>query len=384
MIFIGIALALAYAAVMLLYLIGWRNLPRWEIPVGFIPVMPVTVIIPARNEAENIAACLQSILRGTYPAALLEIIVIDDFSTDATAALVAQIAENTRHATVRLTRMADYLLPGAQVSAHKKKALEIAIAQARGDLIVTTDADCIVPIDWLNYIVSCSIGTHRKGALVCAPVIFHREKNVLQRFQSLDFLGLMGITGAGIHLGFQRMGNGANLAYPRDLFAEVDGFAGNENHASGDDLFLIQKVAQRDPTRVTFLKNRYATVRTEAKPDWRSFWQQRLRWSTKNAALPEWPVKFVLGIVFCFCWSMVLLALLAPFWALAGWLLIFQIAVKTVFDFIFLREMCRFFDRRDLMRSFVPAFFLHIFYIAGVGTASLFFKQYNWKGRKVQ
>lgn len=225
--------------------------------------------------------------------------------------------------------------------------------------------------------------------LLAAPVAFHREQNLLQRFQSLDFLGLMGITGAGIRLGFQRMGNGANLAYSKAVFEAVGGFAGNDNVASGDDMFLIQKVAARWPGSVFFLKNPAATVLTEAPASWRSFLQQRLRWGTKNAALPEWPVRLVLLAVFLFCSSILINSVLA-FLALIGFLsnsillltiLLGQILVKAAFDYVFLREMCYFFNRKDLMRWFIPSFFLHILYVSLLGAASIFFRKYEWKGR---
>ena len=202
----------------------------------------------------------------------------------------------------------------------------------------------------------------------------------------------MGITGAGIRLGFQRMGNGANLAYPKSVFEAVGGFAGNDNLASGDDMFLIQKVAARWAGSIFFLKNPAVTVLTEAPTSWRSFFQQRLRWGTKNAVLPEWPVRLVLLAVFLFCWSILInsvLALLSAAGLFAGstlimTILLVQIFVKSAFDYVFLREMCRFFNREDLLRWFVPSFFMHVLYIALIGIASVFFKKYAWKSRRVR
>jgi cellulose synthase/poly-beta-1,6-N-acetylglucosamine synthase-like glycosyltransferase len=427
----SIFLTIAYVAIMLAYRWGWRALPEWQIPESWQPSVRVSVIIPARNEAANIEACLRSILEGSYPANLLEIIVVDDFSGDETSEIVESLKFEVWSSAVCLIRLSDFLPTEARFRANKKKAIEIGIAHATGELIMTTDADCVVPGDWLRLVVSRFNPTpdpspERRGdrdivaehataplpfgggvgggvetggipTLLAAPVAFHREQNFLQRFQSLDFLGLMGITGAGIQLGWQRMGNGANLAYPKAVFEEVGGFSGNENLASGDDMFLIQKVAARWPGSVFFLKNPAATVLTEAKPDWRSFLQQRLRWGTKNAALPEWPVRLVLLTVFLFCWSILLNSVLAalalvgvpannslPLLASPPTILLFQLSVKAVFDYIFLREMCRFFKREDLLRWFVPSFFLHTLYIPLVGAASLFLRRYEWKGRRTR
>jgi len=386
----SVLLAVFYAALMEAYLRGWRALPEYEMPEEWVPTAMVSVLVPARNEASHIEACLRSILSCSYPAHLLEIIVIDDYSEDNTRQVVLEMASEVP--AIRLLRLSDFNVPDTILS-HKKKAIEIGVAHARGAIIVTTDADCVAPVDWLRWMVGGILASpaRRDVQLLAAPVAFHREQNLLQRFQSLDFLGLMGITGAGIQLGWQRMGNGANLAYRKSVFEEAGGFKGNENVASGDDMFLIQKVAARYPGGVAFLKNPAAIVLTEAKPDWLSFWQQRLRWGSKNAALPEWPVRLALLTVFLFCWSIVLTvgwllwSLLVPCTngvRTISALLLVQLLVKSTADYRFLREMCMWFARRDLLRWFWPSFLLHTAYIVVVGTASLFFKNYVWKGRE--
>lgn len=382
----SIGLLFTYVLLLGRYLYGWRALPGWRIPPEWKPNTRISVLIPARNEAANIRACLLSILEVSYPAHLLEIIVVDDHSGDGTAEVVRQfsgdfnLSENSAPALVLLS-LAGHLKPDEVVRSFKKKALEIGIARAKGDLIVTTDADCIAPKDWLLLVTSV-FEEKKEVKILASPVAFHREYNLLQRFQSLDFLGLIGITGAGIQLGRQRMGNGANLAYPKAAFEAIGGFTGNEHRASGDDMFLIQKVAAQWPGSVFFLKTPAAAVLTEAKADWRSFFQQRLRWGTKNAALPEWPVRLALLAVFLFCWS-IWLNLFR--WNAPGFVLlaVFQLLVKAIADYAFLREMCRFFKREDLLRWFVPSFFLHTLYIPLVGTASLFVKKYEWKERMV-
>ncbi len=382
---ISLLLTLAYAALMRYYVQGWRTLPEWRIPHDWEAKTLVTILIPARNEAENISDCLHSILDGAYPLHLLDIIVIDDFSEDETASIVEQIALQHVMASIRLLRLSEIFPPDAAGQANKKNAIEQGIARASGELIVTTDADCIAGKGWLRLLVS-RFEAPDKPVLVTGPVLFHREKNVLQYFQSLDFLGLMGITGAGIHKGFQRMGNGAHLAYYKSIFQAVDGYEGNRQTASGDDMFLIQKVAARYPGRIAFLKNAAAAIRTEAKPDWRSFVQQRLRWGTKNAGLPEWPVRLILLAVFLFCWSIWVNAVALS--CCVGkselvYIVVFQLYIKITFDWMLLAEMCRYFKRRDLLQWFIPSFFLHTLYIPLVGTGSLFFRKYRWKGRNV-
>ncbi len=380
-------LAFVYAWIMFTYYRAWQALPAWCLPAGFLPDIPVTVIIAARNEADNIINCLRSILNGAYPPKLLEIIVVDDFSEDETAALVRQFiekrtGESALTLSIKLLQLSAFLLPAARFTANKKKAIERAVAQASGAIIVTTDADCLAPVDWLCLITSC-FSSNAHLSILAAPVAFHREMNLLQRFQALDFLGLMGITGAGIQLGWHRMGNGANLAYRKSAFEAVGGFSGNAQVASGDDMFLIQKMAAKWPGSVRFLKNPAATVHTTAKATWQEFWQQRLRWGTKNAALPEWRMKAILLVVWLFCWSILLVWGAVLFGLLSWQVLACQLLVKASADWLLLREMCQYFKRKDLLRWFLPSFFIHTAYIALVGLGSLFFKKYTWKGRVV-
>jgi cellulose synthase/poly-beta-1,6-N-acetylglucosamine synthase-like glycosyltransferase len=383
-------LAIAYAGLIITYLCAWRALPKGVLPEDFAPKNTLSILIPARNEADRIEACLQSILETDFPNNLLDIIILDDFSEDETVRVVQQFSEKLTHfgPSIRCIQLAEHLPAEARFTANKKKALELGVAQTKGPIIVTTDADCVVPKNWLRHLAHAF--EQPKTQMVCAPVVFHRERHVLKYFQSLDFLGMMGITGAGYQMGWHQMANGANLAFRKSAFETVKGYQGNTHLASGDDMFLVQKIAQRWPESVRFLKNKDAAVRTEAMPDLRSFWQQRLRWGTKNAAIPNWPLRISLLLVFVFCWSIWLnLALALSDVATSRfpenlWVLLFQCSVKALFDFIFLAEMCRFFNRRDLLRWFWPSFFLHTAYIPALGLASLFLKQYVWKGRNAR
>lgn len=374
-IFVLSGLALAYTALLVCYRFAWRNLPVFEIPADYVPHTAVSVVIPARNEAANIGPCLRAILGGTYPKELMEIVVVDDFSDDGTASIAEQYAAGAA-CPVRVFR----LDAASGAGFGKKSAIEYAVAQARGTLIATTDADGVAPPGWLLYLAA--LQETRRPKAIAAPVMFQGDRNLLQHFQALDFAGLMGITAAG--MGRHHMGNGANLAYPKAVFDAVQGYSGVRDRASGDDMFLLQKIARQWPGEIVFLKNAGATVQTEAMPGLRAFWQQRLRWGTKNAALPDWPVRIVLGLVFVFCLALVLEAPLAFFypdlrWAVPGCLLL-----KAAADYLLLRDMCAFFGRRDLLRWFWPSVLLHTVYIAGIGAASLFFKTYTWKGRSLK
>lgn len=371
---------------MLRYIEGWQALPTWNIPFDFSPKTKVTILIPARNESENIQRCIQSILNQKYPIHLFEIILIDDHSTDGTADLVQQFQVSN----LLILFLKDFIKNRNELKAFKKKAIEIGIEKSKGELIITTDADCIVPSDWLNLIVSfyeksANTNEGKPYQFIAAPVNFHDEKSLFEKFQSIDFLGMMGVTGAGIHRRFMNMCNGANLAYTKNAFHEVNGFVGVNEIASGDDMLLMQKIAKRFPNQIGFLKNHKATVLTKAMPDLKSFSNQRIRWASKSGNYQELQIIIILALVFLFCVSILLNFFLLFFlFEKIALVFTFQILVKTIIDYFFLNKMCHFFNRKDLMKIFLPAQFFHILYIVSIGFISNLKKEYNWKNRKVR
>ena len=378
-IYISFFLTIAYVFIILRYIEGWKALSDWQIPTNFQPQTKVTVLIPARNESGNIQKCVQSVFNQKLPKTLFEIIVIDDHSTDDTIAKIHQL----QLPNIKVLQLQDFITHRNETQSYKKKALEIGIQQSTGDLIVTTDADCIAPTNWLSLIVS--FYEKKQHKFIAAPVNFYDENTLLEKFQSLDFVGMMCVTGAGIRRQFMNMCNGANLAYEKAAFYEVNGFEGINHIASGDDILLMQKMAKRYPNQVGFLKNKNATIITKAMPNLSSFINQRVRWASKSGSYTEFQIIAILALVFFFCVSIVFNFFLLPFfWTIIGWVLLFQIIIKSIIDFFFLNMMCNFFERKDLMKTFLSSQVLHILYIAVIGFLGNVKKEYQWKGRKVK
>lgn len=394
----AVLLTAIYLYFIFLYTKWWKRLPFFPAPPTAEPTrvsdkrleanpssasqkpLFISVLIPARNEADNIGACLRSILAGTYPKTNFEIIVIDDHSEDETPQYVRDFAIKNPH--VRLIELKDYVKL-ADNQPFKKRAIEAAIGEAKGELIVTTDGDCLAPKDWLSLIALFYQQTGKR--FIAAPVNFYDEKTALERFQSLDYIGMMGITGAGVAGRFMNMCNGANLAYQKDLFYEVGGFRGIDHVASGDDMLLMQKVAKRQPEALGYLKNPAATVLTKAKPDLAAFFSQRQRWATKSSSYTEFFTVFQLAVVFLFCWGIILSFCLSIIYdGRFIWLFLFSFSAKTVADYFFLRQMVQFFNREDLLHPYLSPQLGHILYIVAVGTLSNFKKTYRWKGRVVR
>ena len=181
------------------------------------------------------------------------------------------------------------------------------------------------------------------------------------------------------------MSNGANLAYPKSVYQELNGFMDVDHIASGDDILFMQKVAQAYPDEIHFLKSPSVAVKTEAMPNWKAFFQQRLRWGTKSAQYPEWQITLILAIVFFYSWSILLSLLAIPFLGMPmAYLFAFLLLTKSTVDYVFLRKASLFFRKEKLMKHFVIAQLYHIVYIAIVGLASNLVKTYEWKGRKVK
>ncbi|MEJ7683726.1 MAG: glycosyltransferase family 2 protein [Segetibacter sp.] len=154
-----------------------------------------------------------------------------------------------------------------------KKAIELAIERAKGDWIVTTDADCIVTKDWLlNF---NNFTRQYNSVFVAAPVKFINTGSFVSIFQCLDFMSLQGITAASVHHGFHSMCNGANLAYNKKAFYEVGGFNGIDNIASGDDMLLMHKIYVRYKKQVHFLFSQSSIIETKPMETWKAFYQSK-------------------------------------------------------------------------------------------------------------
>ena len=365
------------------YVFGWRTMPVWTrtSPSSNFQTS-VCILIPARNEEEYIIDCLRAILEQRYPSDLLEIIVIDDFSTDKTADLVDYLVE--RVSNLRLLQLKDLVSEEEKkkLNSFKKKALELAIAQTQQELIITTDADCVMDPLWLQTIVAYY--EEHRPQLIAAPVCYKGEQSFVEKFQSLDFMGMMVSTGASIHLGIADMGNGANMTYTRTAFEAVNGFEGIDHIASGDDMLLMTKIAEKFPDQIRFLKNLDATVYTYPQPNWSSFVQQRLRWASKSAQYKDKRITFFLAAVYLFNVSIVV-NLIGGVLGSTTMLVLFglQFVLKSIFDFVYLRTASRFFNRSELLSLFLPSQLAHILYIIVIGFWSQFGK-FEWKGRKVK
>ena len=383
---ISLLLFTGYALLIIFYTVSWKQMPRFvpaAIQLADEDAVKISIIIPARNESANIRACLDSICLQSYPAHLYEVLVIDDHSTDDTASIV----KNYPATNIRLISLQDVLQNGI-INSYKKKAIEIAISKATGQLIVTTDADCIIPEKWLQAIAEFYGQTN--AALMVMPVAFlpitqsdELGAKLLSIFQSLDFMVLQGITGASVYKKAHSMCNGANLAYTKKVFEEVGGFKGIDHIASGDDMLLMHKIFRLYPEKVLFIKSPEVIVQTQPAPNLKAFINQRIRWASKADRYDDKRIFVVLLLVYFFnVWLMVLIIASLFLNSLLYYTLILIVA-KTLVELLFLIPVAAFFSNSKLLYYFPFAQPFHILYTVVAGWLGKF-GSYSWKGRKVK
>jgi cellulose synthase/poly-beta-1,6-N-acetylglucosamine synthase-like glycosyltransferase len=366
-------LLLPYTVLLLLYRYWWSKTKTVTVNSTFQPSTGFSIIIPARNEEQNINACLQSIAQLNYPNELFEVIVMDDFSTDATVATAQQFP------FVKVLELKTLL--NEKINSYKKKAIELGIAASTGDYIVTTDADCIVPENWLyNF---AFIIQQKPTVFIAAPVAMKEERSAIKVFQSLDFLSLQGITAASVGAGFHSMCNGANLCYSKEAFYKVDGFKGVDHIASGDDMLLMHKLYKQYPNEVHYCKAADSIVLTEPVETVAAFFRQRIRWASKADKYDDKRIFAVLLLVYLLNVWLLVLAISCFFISNNLQLLLLALGIKTIAELFFLFPVARFFQKQQLLVWFPLAQPFHIVYTVIAGWLGKF-GNYEWKGRTVR
>lgn len=371
---ISFLLALIYVMIVFTFIKGWGRLSPYR-GIKLNTSTKVSILVAARNEEAHIKQTITDLLAQDYPSELVEIIIINDHSTDSTAHIVSSFASEG----VKLI----HLNEEKSFNSYKKKAIEVAIAQSSGDLILTTDADCRMGIHWLRTIVSYY--EEHRYKMISSPVAYFDEQNLFERGQTLEFSYLIGLGASTIGNNRPTTCNGANLAYERKAFDEVNGFKGIDDLASGDDELLLHKMAAKYDHKIGFLKSTDAIVYTRAKSSLAELIQQRKRWASKSTRYKNKGIVFLGVAVWLFNLSILvngMLSLVFPsssFWQI----FIVQLLAKLSIEIVFLFGVTSFFKRKQLLALQPLVSILHVIYIVYIGIAGNSGK-YNWKGRMVK
>ncbi len=338
------------------------------------PRTTFSIVIPFRDEAENLPALLESIKKLNYPKTLFEVILIDDFSSDESEKLIYRW--RMENGEFHMTLIESVRMSGSP----KKDAIVRAVPIVVNDWIVTTDADCILPENWL-LILNDYILTH-DTAMIAGPVVYETKNRFGHHFQQLDLMALQGATIGSFGIGKAFMCNGANFAYEKKFFAELGGFAGNEQTASGDDVFLLQKAVAKFPEKVHYLKSREALVVTKPVNGLLKLFYQRVRWASKTVSYENDFGEMLAWVVFFGNFSLV-----AGFglWCLGflGWKsLLGLFLLKFIPDFVVLLQANRFLRGGKFFFPVVSGV-LYPFFSVAVALYSVVGK-YEWKGRNLR
>jgi len=350
---------------------GFNRLPEFT-PDQISAENSFSIIVPFRNEANNLPALLQSIIQLNYPTERFEVILVNDDSSDDYKTVIQNfLAENVYMQITVIQNSRESLSP-------KKDAVKTAVSKAKFDWIITTDADCLVPNYWLHNFDSFIRNNDVK--MIIAPVAYTIENKFLQHFQNLDFLSLQGTTMGSFGINKPFMCNGANLCYKKEAFLQVNGFEGNGHIVSGDDVFLLEKMLDKFPNGVKYLKNFESVVFTKPQPNLKSLVQQRIRWAAKMGSTKSMFSKIVGLIVFIANAYLIFLLFLylthQISWKYVG--LFFLIKLNV--DFVLLFKTTEFFKQQDSMRRYLYSSFLYPFFSIYIAFLS-FFKGFQWKGR---
>ena len=359
---------ISYASLIIYFTLGWFSLHKTVIPDTV--STDISVVIPVRNEEEHIASLLHNLLSQHYPEDQYEIIIVNDHSIDGTVAKVEKLAGDKR---IVLLELEDGVIG-------KKSAFMLGIKYAKGQLIVSTDADCHPGKYWLQTLASFYDNGRYK--MVSAAVAINNPKGFAGHFQALEFLSLVGSGAGSIGAGFPIMCNGANLAFEKEAFNEVDAYRGNEHIPGGDDIFLLEKFSRHFKARsIGFAKDRRAIVYTRASESMKAFFRQRIRWVAKSPGYRD-PAMISTAIV-------VLLFNLCLLISLAGsvfsnnllFAFLAALLLKYIIDFPLLWNISSFVRQRKLMRWYLPFQLIYFFFISASGIWGNL-SSYSWKGRK--
>ena len=357
------AVLVFYFILIIYYYIGWRRIK---------PVhkknkkLKVSIVIAVRNEEKEIKRLLNNLSSQIYPKQNLQFIVVNDHSSDNTLKLLREFSLES------LT-----VLDLKEGSSGKKDAIQKAIQKAEGEIIIITDADCSLPINWvqtmINYFTSDDI------KLVSGPVAYHHKSGFFQSFQALDFLSLIGSGAGAIGSGNAIFCNGANMAYRKDVFLELNAYK-DDNTVSGDDVFLLHSIKKTYSKAIAFAKDKDAIVHTKSTDTVSHFINQRKRWTAKTINYTDLITIFTSLLVFFINFNIVIACILFCLDIIMFKYLAYLYLSKYLIDFIFLVPILYFFQRKDLIKWIFPFGLFYPFYIVLTVVIS-FTSSFEWKGR---
>jgi cellulose synthase/poly-beta-1,6-N-acetylglucosamine synthase-like glycosyltransferase len=353
-----------YFLSILLLIYGFDKIRVFEVKSSA-PKTKFSIIVPFRNENDNLPVLLESLSNLNYPTDFFEVILVDD-------------ASEFRFKNLKF-RFKIAVIDNVRISnSPKKDAISTAIPLAEYEWIVTTDADCTVKKDWL--LVLDQFIQQQNPEMICGAVTYNCQNTFMHQFQQLDLASLQGATIGSFGIKKPFMCNGANFAYTKKIFEKLNGFEGNNKIASGDDVFLLQKAIEQFPKKVMYLKNFDAVVNTKPQDNWKDLFHQRVRWASKTKAYKSNFGK-ILGLI-VFFGNLAFIFFLFRIWNLEFriWnLFLGLLLLKIYVDIILIQKTQNFLQSKT--KYILLSSLLYPFFSVAVVVYS-FFGKYEWKGRR--
>ncbi|RKY62701.1 MAG: hypothetical protein DRP95_00880 [Candidatus Latescibacterota bacterium] len=332
----------------------------------------VTALVAVRDEIQCIRPCLEALLRQTYPRELYEVVVVDDGSQDGTWEVLRDYAE--RYPNLKVLRSWS---PSGELTG-KQQALALGIRASSGDVILSTDADCVVPPTWAEEVsryFSEDVGMVLGYAL---PPRAGKGLGVFRALETADLLFLQTVAAGCVGWKRPLSAIGKNIAYRREAYEDVGGFEGMGLQPN-EDMALAQRIGNSH-WRVIFMREG-PVVEIRRPPSLRRFWTQRVRWASAGAF--STPLMFGLNFL-AFC-THLLLALSVVVWGsyLFGMLAMYSGILVGAAHLLLLAQGGTFSRRYEVVWAlplFSPFFVL---YTIGVGLVVLTpGRKIKWRGRK--
>jgi len=361
---------LTYSGLMFYFFLGAQRLYRKNTIKVTDKSPSISVIIPAKNEEETLLMTLEALNLQDYTGTW-EVICINDNSTDKTPQILQSFCESN-------SRFRYFEVPANSpaIASPKKRALALGFSHAKGDILITTDADCTPPPVWLSSMAKNfgdSIG------IVQGPKKISGPSDLITRYQKLEMFGFVSIEAATFAMGTPMIASAPSLAYRKDLYEKAGGFNGLEHLISGDDDMLVHKIRQLEGVHVRYNLDATATVVTRPTTTWAGLISQRARWASNGSKYQD--KKFVVLLINIFIFYLWLL--IGPIFLIKGLVPLFCIlipwALFYLLSFMFLLRTSHKFGEKKMLLDFWWASIFHvpiIIFSTLMGQLGLF----NWKG----
>lgn len=348
-------------------LLGWRKATQHTI--SFSSATPfVSVVVPFRNEASVLSHLLEDLSRQTY--ADFEVILVNDHTEDETVTVISSESGKSPQLRERLR------LFQCTTQSGKKAALTLGIGHAKGEIILTTDADCRIGNEWIRTMVN----QFTENTMMVTGAVSLSASNFFEKLQQAEFTSLIASGAATLAWSRPSMANGANLAFRKSAFERVGGYASNEHIPSGDDEFLLRKIHRHFPNTIVFCAETNAVVKTPAARTVKDFTQQRLRWAGKWRLHTGLFSKVLAFSVFLFQLTFLLVPWLGLFGFLKGNTTLLLLGSKAFAECLFFAPAVHKLKLSFSWLAFLVLQFIYPYYVVAVGLLANRGK-YTWKGR---